>query len=152
MLVSSLGPHREAIGWESISPSLVATLNTKPAECAPPANEASRRENTAASGLVSSRPLQSLYNLTAPLLRAAISNEEADLSFRGERQPLFALFGCGIGGIVMVDSDLSFLLIPLAPALAFMLWVIWALERQIRRDRRHLNPIARPKARSESLR
>jgi hypothetical protein len=41
--------------------------------------------------------------------------------------------------------DLTFLLIPLVPALAFMVWVIWALEMQIRRDRRHHDAITRPK-------
>ncbi|SPE28572.1 hypothetical protein SBA5_670023 [Candidatus Sulfotelmatomonas gaucii] len=41
------------------------------------------------------------------------------------------------------------LLIPVAPALAFMLWVIWALEKQIRRDRRHSDEIARTKAGSD---
>jgi len=45
----------------------------------------------------------------------------------------------------MVDSNLTLLLIPFVPALAFLFWVIWALEKQIRRDRRHLDPIARPK-------
>ncbi|SPE31569.1 hypothetical protein SBA5_890015 [Candidatus Sulfotelmatomonas gaucii] len=49
----------------------------------------------------------------------------------------------------MVESDLTFLLIPMAPALAFMLWVIWALEKQIRRDRRHSDEIARLKAGSD---
>jgi hypothetical protein len=45
----------------------------------------------------------------------------------------------------MVVSDLTWLLIPLVPALAFMLWVIYALEKQIRRDRRHRGAIARRK-------
>jgi len=44
----------------------------------------------------------------------------------------------------MVVSDLILILIPLAPAVAFMLWVIYALEKQIRRDRRR-DAIARPK-------
>jgi hypothetical protein len=46
----------------------------------------------------------------------------------------------------MVDPELRLLLIPLAPGIAFMLWVIWALEMQIRRDRRHSDEIARAKA------
>jgi flagellar biogenesis protein FliO len=45
----------------------------------------------------------------------------------------------------MVDSDLAFILIPLVPALAFMLWVIWGLEKQIRSGRRHRDAITRPK-------
>jgi hypothetical protein len=45
----------------------------------------------------------------------------------------------------MVNSIPILLLILLVPALAFMVWVIWALEKQIRRDSCHLNPIARPK-------
>jgi hypothetical protein len=49
----------------------------------------------------------------------------------------------------MVDSDLTLLLIPVALALAFMLWVIWALEMQIRRDRRHFFDIARTQAGSD---
>lgn len=49
----------------------------------------------------------------------------------------------------MVDSDLTLLLIPVAPALAFLLWVIWALEKQIRRDRRYSEAIARAKAGSD---
>jgi hypothetical protein len=46
--------------------------------------------------------------------------------------------------MIMVVSDLILILIPLAPAVAFMLWVIYALEKQIRRDRRR-DAIARPK-------
>ena len=49
----------------------------------------------------------------------------------------------------MVDSDLTLLLIPVAPALAFLLWVIWALEKQIWRDRRYSKAIARAKAGSD---
>ncbi len=45
----------------------------------------------------------------------------------------------------MVDSDLILLLIPFVPALAFLFWVIWALEKQIGRDRRHRDAIVRPK-------
>lgn len=45
----------------------------------------------------------------------------------------------------MVSSDLTFLLIPIVPALAFLLWVIWGLEKQIRQDRRHRDAITRPK-------
>jgi hypothetical protein len=49
----------------------------------------------------------------------------------------------------MVVSDLTLLLIPAAPALAFLLWVIWALEKQIWRDRRYSKAIARAKAGSD---
>ena len=42
----------------------------------------------------------------------------------------------------MLDLELTLLLIPLAPGLVFMLWVIWALEKQIRWDRRHSDEIA----------
>jgi flagellar biogenesis protein FliO len=45
----------------------------------------------------------------------------------------------------VADFDLAFLLIPLLPALAFMLWVIWGLEKQIREDRRHRDAIPRPR-------
>ena len=41
---------------------------------------------------------------------------------------------------------LILLLIPLVPALAFMLWVIWALEGQIRRGSHHCDAAGRPKA------
>jgi hypothetical protein len=46
----------------------------------------------------------------------------------------------------MLDLEHTLLLIPLAPGLVFMLWVIWALEKQIRRSRRHSDEIARAKA------
>jgi hypothetical protein len=49
----------------------------------------------------------------------------------------------------MVDSAFTLLLIPVAPALTFMLWVIWALEKQIRRDRRRSDATARAKAGSD---
>ena len=49
----------------------------------------------------------------------------------------------------MVDFDLKLLLIPMGLALAFMLWVIWALEKEIRRDQRHSDAIARAKAGSD---
>lgn len=49
----------------------------------------------------------------------------------------------------MVDFDLKLLLIPVGLALAFMLWVIWALEKEIRRDHRHSDAIARAKAGSD---
>ena len=45
----------------------------------------------------------------------------------------------------MVGSNLTLLLIPLIPGLALMLWVIWALERQISRDSRHRDANNRPK-------
>ena len=45
----------------------------------------------------------------------------------------------------MVDSDFAFILIPLVPALAFMLWVVWGLEKQIRQNRRYRGANARPK-------
>jgi hypothetical protein len=45
----------------------------------------------------------------------------------------------------MFDSDFILLLIPMVPALAFMLWVVWALEKQIRLDRHSRDAIARPK-------
>jgi hypothetical protein len=46
----------------------------------------------------------------------------------------------------MVDPELTLLLIPLAPGLIFMLWVIWALEKQMKCDRRHSDEIAGLKA------
>jgi hypothetical protein len=46
----------------------------------------------------------------------------------------------------MGNNDLTLILIPLVPALAFMLWVIWALEKEIRRKSRHDEGIARAKA------
>jgi hypothetical protein len=46
----------------------------------------------------------------------------------------------------MGNYDLTLLLIPMVPALAFMLWVIWALEKEIRRNSRHYDAIARAKA------
>ena len=49
-------------------------------------------------------------------------------------------------GMVMVNYDLTLLLIPLVPALAFMLWVFWALEKEIRRNSRHFEAIARARA------
>jgi hypothetical protein len=49
----------------------------------------------------------------------------------------------------MVDSNFILLLIPMGPALAFMFWVIWALEKQIRREKRHSDVIARTKSRSD---
>ena len=110
------------------------------------ATRAGKRKNTAASAFTSFRPLQSLYKLTAPLLRAAVSNGEVESSVpKHARQPIGVPFGCGIVGTVMVDSDLAFILIPLVPALAFMLWVIWGLEKQIRSGRRHRDAITRPK-------
>ena len=42
-------------------------------------------------------------------------------------------------------ADSAFILIPLVPALAFMLWVIWGLKKQIRRDRCHRDANPRPK-------
>jgi len=45
----------------------------------------------------------------------------------------------------MFDSDFILLLIPMVPALAFMLWVVWALEKKIRLDRHSRDAIARPK-------
>jgi hypothetical protein len=50
-----------------------------------------------------------------------------------------------MGGTVMVDSDFAFILIPFVPSLAFMLWVIWGLEKQIRQNRHHRGAITRPK-------
>jgi len=51
----------------------------------------------------------------------------------------------------MVDTDVNLLLILLllVPSLAFMFWVIWALEKEIRRDHRHSDAIARAKAGSD---
>lgn len=46
----------------------------------------------------------------------------------------------------MVDPELTLLLIPLAPGLIFLLWVIWALEKQMKCDGRHSDEIARLKA------
>jgi hypothetical protein len=45
----------------------------------------------------------------------------------------------------MVNSDLILVFIPMVPAMAFMLWVVWALEKQIRLDRHRRDAIARPK-------
>lgn len=45
----------------------------------------------------------------------------------------------------MGDFDLGFILIPLLPALAFMLWVVWGLEKQIRHDRRHRHTFPGPR-------
>ena len=45
----------------------------------------------------------------------------------------------------MVNSELVFILIPFVPALAFLLWVIWGLEKQIRQERRHCDAVTRPK-------
>jgi hypothetical protein len=57
-----------------------------------------------------------------------------------------SLFSCLLDAeseaIAIGDSVLTLLLILLVPSLAFMLWVIWALEMQIRRDRRHFADIA----------
>ena len=45
----------------------------------------------------------------------------------------------------MVDSYLAFILIPFVPAVAFMLWVVWALEKQIRKNGRRRDASTRPK-------
>jgi hypothetical protein len=45
----------------------------------------------------------------------------------------------------MVESVFTSLLIPLIPAMAFMIWVIWALEKQIGRDKHHRDAITHPK-------
>lgn len=37
----------------------------------------------------------------------------------------------------MEDPDFALLLIVVVPAVAFMLWVLWSLEKQIRRDKRN---------------
>jgi hypothetical protein len=50
-----------------------------------------------------------------------------------------------------MNFDLMMLLIPSVPALAFMLWVIWALENQIRRDRSYHCAIPLEKARTDLL-
>ncbi len=66
--------------------------------------------------------------------------------FRSEAGCLLgAPLGCGIGGTIVTDFYLVFTLIPLVPALAFMLWVLWGLEKQIRRDRCHHDRILRSK-------
>lgn len=76
----------------------------------------------------------------------AFSNEEVGFSVpKRARHPLVALLGCGIGGTVVVDSQLAWILIPFVPAMAFMLWVVCALEKQIRKSRRHRDDISRPK-------
>jgi hypothetical protein len=51
----------------------------------------------------------------------------------------------------MVDTDVNLLLILLllVPSLAFMFWVIWALEKQIRREKSHSDVIARAKVGSD---
>jgi len=59
-----------------------------------------------------------------------------NLPFRGAPGSLLPrLLDAAPEGILMVDFDLKLLLIPVGLALAFMLWVIWALEMQIRRDK-----------------
>lgn len=45
----------------------------------------------------------------------------------------------------MVDSDLKLLLLPVGLAVVFLLWVIWELEKQIRRERRRSDAIAQVK-------
>ena len=61
-----------------------------------------------------------------------------NLPFRGAPGSLLPrLLDAAPEGILMVDLDLKLLLIPVGLALAFMLWVIWALEIQIRRDNDH---------------
>ena len=49
----------------------------------------------------------------------------------------------------MVNSDANLLLIPLVPSLAFMLWVIWELEKQIRLEKHRSDVIPRSKAWSD---
>ncbi len=73
-----------------------------------------------------------------------------NLPFRGAPGSLLPqLLDAAPEGILMVDFDLKLLLIPVGLALAFMLWVIWALEKEIRRDHRHSDAIARAKAGSD---
>jgi hypothetical protein len=68
-----------------------------------------------------------------------------NLPFRGAPGSLLPrLLDAAPEGILMVDFDLNLLLIPVGLALAFMLWVIWALEMQIRRDKHHRG--AKPRA------
>ena len=45
----------------------------------------------------------------------------------------------------MVESDFAFILILFVPALAFMLWVVWGLEKQIRQNRRYRDVLTRTK-------
>jgi len=45
----------------------------------------------------------------------------------------------------MADVDLALILIPLVPALAFMIWVVWGLEKQMRQDRCHRDAMPRPR-------
>lgn len=52
----------------------------------------------------------------------------------------------------MADLDLAFVLIPLVPALSFMVWVIWGLEKQIRQERRHRDATLALRARSSGPR
>jgi len=73
-----------------------------------------------------------------------------NLPFRGAPGSLLPrLLDAVPEGILMVDFDLKLFLIPVGLALAFMLWVIWALEKEIRRDQRHSDAIARAKAGSD---
>ena len=50
----------------------------------------------------------------------------------------------------MVDFDLTLQLIPSVAALAFMLWVIWALEKQIGRDRHQRDAVNSQRIRNKS--
>lgn len=52
---------------------------------------------------------------------------------------------------MMLTSDYVFVLIPLVPGLAFMLWVVWALEKQIRRDKRHRDAIGDAPERQDQI-
>ena len=73
--------------------------------------------------------------------------ETDDLPFRGAHGSLLSrLQDAASGGTVMADFNLTLVLLPLVPALSFMLWVIWALEKQIKRERRQSEVIARAKA------
>ena len=74
-----------------------------------------------------------------------------NLPFRGAPGSLLPrLLDAAPEGILMVDFDLKLLLIPVGLALAFMLWVIWALEIQIRRDKDHSD--TKPGANAGSVR
>ena len=69
-----------------------------------------------------------------------------NLPFRGAHGSLSSrLLDAAEEGMVIVNSILTLLLILLVQALAFMLWVVWGLEKQIRQDRRHRDAITRPK-------
>ena len=88
--------------------------------------------------------------MTAPFLRGAVSHGgRRILRSDAHGSLLLRLLDAASESTVMVDSDIKFLLVPMGLAVAFMLWVIWALEKQIRRDKREFDANARAKTVSD---